>query len=825
VSTPAIPLPTQVSPELDLAHNAIAELTTERIVREEFLDRTLVVLRDAGFDRVRYYERTVDVATGDELLVLVRENDGEGAHAGFTVALRESSLWNEGRLSETPVIDYAAGDADTRNWLGDLGLLGRAWVELPVTAGADMVGIIACDWRRGSNFTLTEEHCLRLRTIGALVGSYLGLKPIALLDDYRAQRSRWTADNPAGFVCDALPYLAGVVDAAAAAVFEFNWTDQTLTRLDQHIAAPLRARAGQLEPFEETYQVGEYLTGAAWNIAGVHHIVSFDSVRDHLSQQIAPDSEKWHSELLGTMRSLMYLVVGEVDRRFLFRFVNRLTQPAVPFVYAKTVLETIASELCADVDSALTAQRSTALQGMASLTVESTRLGALVEQVGLRLRAEAVHNFAIVCHQQQTTQFKFIAYCGPRMKRVDIKDSSRWADDGLYRRARRLGGPGVDRLSDADRRGTLTSALRGRGFRGALTIPIESGGTLGIMIIPLDSIAGAPSGSSSLTFPPGCGYGTSSMLLAYGRLIANAVESGDAGERVDAALKALGLMGHELRAPIARLGSAAEEVIGFGEDVAFDLQSLDPERAAELNMAVTESQKTIDDALRAVDVVLEFAPFVAKDSNRLELVFDDLDLRSILRDAIVDVEQEITLDKSGRRYTFSLKDSVGRLEATSGPPFNGDRHHLRVALKNVIRNAAKYSLPRWPELPMDIEIFGEATEAELVVKIRNWGHGIPGHERHLIFEPWVRGSVNDRLKAIGGMGIGLHLARHIVAAHKGEMRVTSESTLDDPERNRRMEGFLTTFELRLSRGLDEGKYIYHQDGVLEGPFVDGNLGI
>ena len=56
--------------------------------------------------------------------------------------------------------------------------------------------------------------------------------------------------------------------------------------------------------------------------------------------------------------------------------------------------------------------------------------------------------------------------------------------------------------------------------------------------------------------------------------------------------------------------------------------------------------------------------------------------------------------------------------------------------------------------------------------MRDRGVGIPLAEQQSIFDRFVRGSVS-RQAGIKGTGIGLTLARHIVDAHHGEIRLES----------------------------------------------------
>ena len=64
-------------------------------------------------------------------------------------------------------------------------------------------------------------------------------------------------------------------------------------------------------------------------------------------------------------------------------------------------------------------------------------------------------------------------------------------------------------------------------------------------------------------------------------------------------------------------------------------------------------------------------------------------------------------------------------------------------------------------------------EANAVVfTVADRGRGIPASEQAHIFEKFYRG--RDMRERIPGTGMGLAIAREIVRAHKGEIRVSSE---------------------------------------------------
>ena len=93
----------------------------------------------------------------------------------------------------------------------------------------------------------------------------------------------------------------------------------------------------------------------------------------------------------------------------------------------------------------------------------------------------------------------------------------------------------------------------------------------------------------------------------------------------------------------------------------------------------------------------------------------------------------------------------------------GDPDRIDQVLVNLLSNAIKFSLDG---SPVEVTIAEEADGA--VVRVRDWGVGIPADKQAQLFERFYRahaGTADDR----GGMGIGLHFSREIVERHGGRI--------------------------------------------------------
>jgi signal transduction histidine kinase len=106
----------------------------------------------------------------------------------------------------------------------------------------------------------------------------------------------------------------------------------------------------------------------------------------------------------------------------------------------------------------------------------------------------------------------------------------------------------------------------------------------------------------------------------------------------------------------------------------------------------------------------------------------------------------------------------------------GNASMIKIALKNLLENACKFSNNQPVHLNVDI------LYNELLIEIIDNGEGIPKGEIKSIFEPFYRASNARKYR---GFGIGLPLTERIIALHKGKIEVESEPNVQ------------TVFRLRL----------------------------
>ena len=105
--------------------------------------------------------------------------------------------------------------------------------------------------------------------------------------------------------------------------------------------------------------------------------------------------------------------------------------------------------------------------------------------------------------------------------------------------------------------------------------------------------------------------------------------------------------------------------------------------------------------------------------------------------------------------------------ATPLPPLEFDRRLIKLAIKQLLENALKYS-------PSGTAILIQAfhTMDSVGLEITDYGKGIPVEEQVRIFQRFYRSPAIEN--QIPGSGLGLSIAYRIMQAHGGDLTVRSE---------------------------------------------------
>jgi signal transduction histidine kinase len=199
---------------------------------------------------------------------------------------------------------------------------------------------------------------------------------------------------------------------------------------------------------------------------------------------------------------------------------------------------------------------------------------------------------------------------------------------------------------------------------------------------------------------------------------------------------------HELKTPIAGIRLALETVLSGRVD--------DEGRARFLGNAVHDTERLAD----LVEKVLEVTRYTGG-AHRLRIELDDLS--QLVEDELAAAERRASV------LGASLEADVA---VGVRAPF--DAEAMSIVVSNLLENALKYAQgdPPWVRVSLAVE------RGEAVLAVEDNGVGIDPEELEAVFAPFYRSS-DEVTRRTPGTGIGLFVAREIVAAHGGKLTAAS----------------------------------------------------
>lgn len=165
---------------------------------------------------------------------------------------------------------------------------------------------------------------------------------------------------------------------------------------------------------------------------------------------------------------------------------------------------------------------------------------------------------------------------------------------------------------------------------------------------------------------------------------------------------------------------------------------------------------TLDKAYRLEKLVNEFFEITQYDLQQIDLRLEKIDLYYMLAQ-MADEFYPI----------LSAKGNTAVLHASEDLAVTGDPAKLARVLNNVLKNAAAYSAPG-----TEITISAAEEAGQVAIEIADQGPDIPESKLTTIFDKFYRLD-EARASDTGGAGLGLAIAKEIVALHGGTISARS----------------------------------------------------
>jgi len=208
----------------------------------------------------------------------------------------------------------------------------------------------------------------------------------------------------------------------------------------------------------------------------------------------------------------------------------------------------------------------------------------------------------------------------------------------------------------------------------------------------------------------------------------------------------LSVASHELRTPLSALQLQIQTMLQAPRRL--PQAALSPEQMkAKLEMA----HRQVERLTRLIGELMDVSRITA---GRLRLELEEVDLSAVVRDVVGRLDEEA-------RRTHSY------IEVSAALPVVGvwDRIRMEQVVTNLLTNAFKFGVGN----PIEITVEERGPIGRLVVV--DHGIGIAPEDAERIFHRYEQATSS---RAFGGLGLGLYIARQIIEAHGGTIRVESQ---------------------------------------------------
>ncbi|MFL6246417.1 MAG: ATP-binding protein [Thermoanaerobaculia bacterium] len=217
-----------------------------------------------------------------------------------------------------------------------------------------------------------------------------------------------------------------------------------------------------------------------------------------------------------------------------------------------------------------------------------------------------------------------------------------------------------------------------------------------------------------------------------------------AKDAADAAARAkdefLATLSHELRTPMTSIIGWAQMLRMFGRT------QVDPEEAADAILASAKAQSQL------VEDLLDLSRIT---TGKLRLNIAVIDVAEVVESAI----QTIVPAAAAKRITIERHIVPAQVA--------GDHDRIQQVLWNLLSNAVKFT-PDKGHVTVAVEVKG----SRVIISVTDTGRGIDPQFLPAVFDRFSQADdITNR--AIGGLGLGLAIVRHIVELHGGEVAAES----------------------------------------------------
>jgi len=204
----------------------------------------------------------------------------------------------------------------------------------------------------------------------------------------------------------------------------------------------------------------------------------------------------------------------------------------------------------------------------------------------------------------------------------------------------------------------------------------------------------------------------------------------------------IGNISHEFRTPLAGIKAMVETL----RDGAVDDKKVARDFLTRMD----------DEVERLTQIVAELTEFSRIETGKAELSLKPVNLNLLIEEVIIQLSPQVERQQL----------SVDKKLAADLRSVQADKERVRQVIVNLIHNAIKFTRPGGK-----ITVATRAHGGSVTVDISDTGIGIAKNALPHVFERFYK---VDRARSGRGTGMGLAIAKHVIEAHGGKIRVQSE---------------------------------------------------
>lgn len=169
-------------------------------------------------------------------------------------------------------------------------------------------------------------------------------------------------------------------------------------------------------------------------------------------------------------------------------------------------------------------------------------------------------------------------------------------------------------------------------------------------------------------------------------------------------------------------------------------------------------QIAYDSNERQLKIVNDLLKVASVDAGKVKIVTKECDMKQLVAGVLRDMDSVF----EGRDQKVDVRSTCKSCKVWV------DSRLMRMVVENIIDNASKYS-PAGSTVTLEIA----CTKKYLNLHVRDTGVGISSQDRGKLFRKFSR--IDNELSShVGGTGLGLYWAKHVVELHNGKIHVDSE---------------------------------------------------